>query len=159
MVTRRGTYAGTAANFRKEFMRALETAGFVTREQSEKIANSDAFQSDLLDTVLSKVKELRPASNIDLTFVQSMVARLEQSPEARLVLLDYLEAEADQAIKDYDEASAYLVKHNHLIGWKPSQVPVSQQFYEDERYKRMMETPDIGEGGERKSNYDGLFYK
>jgi hypothetical protein len=98
-----GMFTGLDANINLFLARLGDTMGWKNLSDPEKIKNTQTYIAGLGSEVLSMVKDLKPASNTDLTFAQSMVGGQNLSAASIRQLLDMREEYARLAIQRHNE--------------------------------------------------------
>jgi hypothetical protein len=101
-----GMFTGLDANVNLFLARLGDTLGWKNLSDPEKVKNTETYIAGLGSEVLAMVKDLRPASNIDLQFAQGMVGGQNLSPASIRKLLDMREEYARLAIERHNEEAA-----------------------------------------------------
>lgn len=122
-----GVFTGSWASRSTDAANFLNTLGLPI--QADKLANSQEFNAQVGELILSRVKQLGSnPSNSDREFVERTVPNLTQSPQARQALLDYMQNQAKRTMDTYQSADQYGRAHNGLGGWQtPSPPPQKPQ--------------------------------
>jgi hypothetical protein len=116
-----GVVSGTGAPARIEALKFLDTAGFTTGAEKNKLANSENFNKLTGDLVLERIKMLGTnPSNADRDFIKAIVPQLESSATARKQLINYMANKANAVVKEASTLSAYGRKNQGLGGYTPT---------------------------------------
>lgn len=115
-----GVISGTGASARIEALKFLDTAGFTTPTEKNRLAASENFNKLTGDLILSRIKQLGTnPSNADRDFVARIVPQLESSPQARRQLIDYMATRANEVISEARNLSTYGRTNEGLAGYTP----------------------------------------
>jgi len=98
-----GMFTGLDSNINLFLARLGDTLGWKNVSDQEKVKNTQTYIAGLGSEVLSMVKDLRPASNIDLQFASQMAGGQNLSAASIRQLLDMREEYARLAIQRHNE--------------------------------------------------------
>lgn len=116
-----GLISGTYASGRAGVANLFNTLGLASPADASNLARSEQFQKLASDLIVQALggKLGGGISNVDLAFVERIVPRLENSPQARRELINYLVEKNNEIIKEANNVEDYLRKNNSLSGYTP----------------------------------------
>ena len=118
---------GSFATGRVGALNLLNTLGMTSSTDTNKLANSEQYTKVTGDLLLDKIKKLGTnPSNTDREFIAKIVPQLENSPQARQELVNYLVKKANNVVAETIRLDTYARKNKGLEGFVP-QVPLVGQ--------------------------------
>ena len=118
---------GSFATGRVGALNLLNTLGMTSSTDTNKLANSEQYTKVTGDLLLDKIKKLGTnPSNTDREFIAKIVPQLENSPQARQELVNYLVKKANNVVAETTRLDTYARKNKGLEGFVP-QVPLVGQ--------------------------------
>ena len=121
----KGTFSGGGAQAKTA---AASLLYGLTGIQPKGLVGSEQFNAAAATLVLDRIKALGAnPSNADRDFIERTVPALQQSPEARRALVDFIESKARGSIDLHRRADAYARANNGLGGFDPFAQPQGQQ--------------------------------
>jgi len=119
--------SGSFATGRVGALNLLNTLGMTSGSDTNKLANSEQYTKVSGDLLLDKIKKLGTnPSNTDREFIAKIVPQLENSPQARQELVNYLVEKANSVVSETTRLDTYARKNKGLEGFVPK-VPLVGQ--------------------------------
>jgi len=119
--------SGSFATGRVGALNLLNTLGMTSSTDTNKLANSEQYTKVSGDLLLDKIKKLGTnPSNTDREFIAKIVPQLENSPQARQELVNYLVDKANSVVSETTRLDTYARKNKGLEGFVPK-VPLVGQ--------------------------------
>jgi hypothetical protein len=119
--------SGSFATGRVGALNLLNTLGMTSSSDTNKLANSEQYTKVSGDLLLDKIKKLGTnPSNTDREFIAKIVPQLENSPQARQELVNFLVDKANNVISETTRLDTYARKNKGLEGFVPK-VPLVGQ--------------------------------
>jgi len=119
--------SGSFATGRVGALNLLNTLGMTSSTDTNKLANSEQYTKVSGDLLLDKIKKLGTnPSNTDREFIAKIVPQLENSPQARQELVNYLVEKANSVVSETSRLDTYARKNKGLEGFVPK-VPLVGQ--------------------------------
>jgi hypothetical protein len=119
--------SGSFATGRVGALNLLNTLGMTSSTDTNKLANSEQYTKVSGDLLLDKIKKLGTnPSNTDREFIAKIVPQLENSPQARQELVNYLVDKANSVVSETSRLDTYARKNKGLEGFVPK-VPLVGQ--------------------------------
>jgi len=121
-LSKKGVVGGSYASGRVGALNLLNTLGLVSPNDNAELSRSEQFQKQAKDLVLKSLGGKLGAgiSNFDLDFVNRIVPQLENSPQARQELIDYMIRKNNEVLKASNELIDFAETNNTLRNFKPS---------------------------------------
>jgi hypothetical protein len=120
--------SGSFATGRVGALNLLNTLGMTSSTDTNKLANSEQYTKVSGDLLLDKIKKLGTnPSNTDREFIAKIVPQLENSPQARQELINYLVEKANSVVSETSRLDTYARKNKGLEGFVPK-VPLVGQI-------------------------------
>jgi len=121
----KGTFSGGGAQAKTA---AASLLYGLTGIQPKGLVGSEQFNAAAATLALDRIKALGAnPSNADRDFIERTVPALQQSPEARRALVDFIERKAQGAINLHRRADTYARQNNGLGGFDPFAQDQGQQ--------------------------------
>jgi hypothetical protein len=119
--------SGSFATGRVGALNLLNTLGMTSGSDTNKLANSEQYTKVSGDLLLDKIKKLGTnPSNTDREFIAKIVPQLENSPQARQELVNFLVDKANNVVSETTRLDTYARKNKGLEGFVPK-VPLVGQ--------------------------------
>lgn len=119
--------SGSFATGRIGALNLLNTLGMTSGQDTNRLANSEQYTKITGDLLLDKIKKLGTnPSNTDREFIAKIVPQLENSPQARQELVNYLTSKANKVVSETTRLDTYARKNKGLEGFVP-EVPLVGQ--------------------------------
>ena len=119
--------SGSFATGRVGALNLLNTLGMTSGQDTTKLANSEQYTKITGDLLLDKIKKLGTnPSNTDREFIAKIVPQLENSPQARQELVNYLVKKANKVVSETTRLDTYARKNKGLEGFVP-EIPLVGQ--------------------------------
>lgn len=119
--------SGSFATGRVGALNLLNTLGMTSGQDAAKLANSEQYTKVTGDLLLDKIKKLGTnPSNTDREFIAKIVPQLENSPQARQELVNYLVKKANKVVSETTRLDTYARDNKGLKGFVP-EVPLVGQ--------------------------------
>jgi len=119
--------SGSFATGRVGALNLLNTLGMTSGSDTNKLANSEQYTKVSGDLLLDKIKKLGTnPSNTDREFIAKIVPQLENSPQARQELVNYLVEKVNSVVSETSRLDTYARKNKGLEGFVPK-VPLVGQ--------------------------------
>lgn len=121
-----GLISGSYASGRVGATNLLNTLGLVSPADSQRLASSENYQKAAGDLVLAALGGKLGAgfSNEDRTFINSLVPQLENSPQARKQLIQFMTRKNQDIVNETTRLEEYARQNNGLKGFKPK-IPLA----------------------------------
>jgi hypothetical protein len=115
---------GTFASGRVAVGNLLGTIGIASDKDKLATAKSEEYQKYAGNLLLDKIKKLGTnPSNTDREFIARIIPQLENVPQARQELIDYMAKRANEVIGETSRLEQYARQNRGLGGYKPT-VPL-----------------------------------
>lgn len=123
-----GLISGTLASGRVGATNLLSTLGLVSGNDVNRLANSENYQKVAGDVILQTLGGKLGAgfSNEDRKFIQSLVPQLENSPQARRQLINFMREKNQAIIQETTRLENYARENRGLKGFEPK-IPLAPQ--------------------------------
>lgn len=113
--------SGSGAQLRSDVANFFDTLGISSNKDTMKTSNSQEYTKYASGLVLDKIKKLGTnPSNTDRDFANRIVPQLENSPQARTELIQYLAKRANEVVSETNRMEQYARKNKGLSGYEPT---------------------------------------
>ena len=121
-----GLISGSYASGRVGATNLLNTLGLVSPADSQRLASSENYQKAAGDLVLAALGGKLGAgfSNEDRAFINGLVPQLENSPQARKQLIQFMTRKNQDIVNETTRLEEYARQNNGLKGFKPK-IPLA----------------------------------
>jgi hypothetical protein len=121
--------SGTFANGRVGATNLLNTLGLTSAKDQDSLAKSENYQKTAGDVILATLGGRLGSgfSNADREFIQSLVPQLNNSPEARKQLIEFMVKKNQTIVGETTRLENYARENNGLKGFVPTIPLVSGQ--------------------------------